>query len=288
MEKDIIGRLEEEIVNFTKLQKRVSDYILRDPMQAAFSTVDQLAHAIGVSTTTVVRLAAALGFTGYAEFQKELQEYLKTKASPSNKLELNVSDDQIRTDIDETITEITRLQVSNIDKTYSLLTNEQLEKVERLISNAGHIYICGSRSCYSVAYHLNYNLERMFGKADLLEPDMGKLTEALRRVSSNDILISMSMARYNRIVVDVTRILKEKGCQTIVITDGYNSPLAQYADVLLLTHCKSVDFHNSMVATSYLCEIIIGICTVKNPQMVKKNLKELEKYLNQLNLMMQK
>ena len=288
MDKDIMVRLEEEIVNFTKLQKKVSDFILRDPMQAAFSTVDQLAHAIGVSTTTVVRLASSLGYSGYAEFQRELQEYLKTKAAPSNKLELNVSDDCIREDIDEMVTEITKMQVSNIDKTYSLLTNEQLDKMERFIADAGHIYICGSRSCYSIAYHLNYNLERMFGKSDLIEPDMGKLVEVLRRVTRDDVLISMSMARYNRIVVEITRILKEKGCPVIVITDGYNSPLAQYADVLLLTHCESVDFHNSMVAASYLCEIIVGLCTVKNPQLVKKNLKELERYLNLMNLMMQK
>ena len=99
---------------------------------------------------------------------------------------------------------------------------------------------------------------------------------------------TLSMARYNRIVLDITRILKEKGCSAIVITDGYDSPLAQYADVLLLTQCESVDFHNSMVASSYLCEIIIGICTVKNPQLVKKNLKDLEKYLNKLSLMIQK
>lgn len=288
MEKDIMNRLEDEIANFTKLQRKVSDYILRNPMQAAFSTVDQLAHEIGVSTTTVVRLAVTLGYSGYTDFQRELQEYMKTKASPSNKLELNVSDDAVRTDLDQTVNEITRMQIGNIEKTYSMLTNEQLEKAAQFITDAKHIYICGSRSCYSVAYHLNYNLERMFGKSDLIVPNMSEVTEKLRRVDKEDVLISMSMSRYNRSVVDITRLLKEKGCSSIIITDGYNSPLAPYADVLLLTHCESVDFHNSMVASSYLSELLVGICTVKNPQLVKKNLKELEKYLTMMNVMMQK
>lgn len=288
MEKDIMNRLEDGITDFTKLQRKVSDYILRNPMQAAFSTVDQLAHEIGVSTTTVVRLAMSLGYSGYTDFQRELQEYMKTKASPSNKLELNVSDDAVRTDLDQTVNEITRMQISNIEKTYSMLTNEQLEKAAQLISEAKHIYICGSRSCYSVAYHLNYNLERMFGKSDMIVPNMGEVTEKLRRVDREDVLISMSMSRYNRGVVDITRLLKEKGCPAIIITDGYNSPLAPYADVLLLTHCESVDFHNSMVASSYLSELLVGVCTVKNPQLVKKNLKELDKYLSMMNIMMQK
>ncbi len=288
MDQDVMSRLEGEISNLTKLQKKVSDYILRDPMQAAFSTVDQLAHAIGVSTTTVVRLAMALGYSGYAEFQKELQDHLKTKASPSNKLEFNVREENVRSEIDSLVTDITKIQISNIDKTYQLLTNDQIIKVEQMISVAPHIYICGCRSCYSVAYHLNYNLERMFGKSDLIVPDLGELSEKLRRVNKEDIVISMSMSRYNKSVVEITRILKEKGCSAIVITDGYNSPLVPYSDVLLLTHCESVDFHNSMVAASYLAEVIVGICTVKNPQLVKRNLKELEKYLGILNIMVQK
>lgn len=288
MEKDIIDRLNEEINDLTKLQKKVSDYVLKEPMQAAFSTVDQLAHHVGVSTTTVVRLATSLGYSGYMEFQKDLQEYLKHKASPSNKLEINVTDKGGRSDLERTIHEITQIQLQNIDKTYRAFTDDQFIQAEQMIRTANHIYICGSRSCYSLAYHLNYNLDRMFGKSDVVAVDMGEITEKMRRMTPEDLIISMSMARYNRMVVDVARLAKEKGCASIVITDGYNSPLAQYADLLFLTHCKSVDFHNSMVAASYLCEILVGICTMHNPDIVRANLKKTEFYLNKFDVMMQK
>ena len=72
-----MNRIETHMDKLTKLQRKVADYVLSDPIQAAFMTVDQLAHAVDVSTATIVRFSLELGYSGYTEFQGELQEYLK-------------------------------------------------------------------------------------------------------------------------------------------------------------------------------------------------------------------
>ena len=55
--------------SFTSAQRKVADYILKNPTEVPFMTTDQLAVVIGVSVATVMRLAYALGYTGYSHFQ---------------------------------------------------------------------------------------------------------------------------------------------------------------------------------------------------------------------------
>ena len=288
MEQDLIHELENRINQLTRLQKCVAAYILKDPMQAAFSTVDELAHAAGTSTTTVIRLALFLGYSGYADFQKSLQEYLMQQASPSRKLELNTPYQKHRGEIDDIVVEITKMQIDNINKTFHALSNDQLMKTEALVTNAQHIYTCGSRSCSAMAYHLSHNLDQMYGKSNYITPNVGEIAETLRRITDKDVVIVITMARYNQFVLDVARLAKEKGASIIAVTDSYRSPLTEYANIIYIAECRSAGFHNAMVAASFLTEVIVGVCTMKNPELIKQNLKQSEKYLSALGIMSQK
>lgn len=283
--KDVLNRIEEEIGAMTKLQKRVADYVLKNPMEVAFATVDKVAHSVGSSTTTVMRFSNFMGYGGYSEFQAELRESLKTKASPSRKLEVNLEDGDAVDKESDIIAKITNMQMENIHKTFLSVDREALIKVEQMLSKSSHTYVTGSRSCYSPAYHLNYNLERMFGKSDLIPPNLGEVSEILRRIQDGDVLVAMTVARYNRIICDITKIAKERGAKIIVITDGYDSPLEKYADVVFIASCQSVDFHNSMTAVSYITDLIVGVCTMNHPKIIKHNLKLSETYLKELDIM---
>lgn len=57
-----------------KMQKKVADFILENPTRAAVMTTTKLSAAIGVSDTTVIRLAYALGYESFMQFQKQIRE----------------------------------------------------------------------------------------------------------------------------------------------------------------------------------------------------------------------
>lgn len=71
----------------TKGQKKVATYILRNPEEVAFLTSKKLGKNAGVSEATVIRLANALGISGFSEIQNISQSWLKRKRAPSEKLE---------------------------------------------------------------------------------------------------------------------------------------------------------------------------------------------------------
>ena len=64
---------------FSRSQKDVGQYIVDHLEEAAFHTAEELARRANTSSSTVVRFAQALGFTGYNELQQNARHgYLRT------------------------------------------------------------------------------------------------------------------------------------------------------------------------------------------------------------------
>ena len=62
--------IDERYHKFSKGQKKLADFIREDYDKAAFLTAAKMGEEVGVSESTVVRFATALGYDGYPEFQK--------------------------------------------------------------------------------------------------------------------------------------------------------------------------------------------------------------------------
>ncbi|MDF2523294.1 MAG: MurR/RpiR family transcriptional regulator [Clostridiales bacterium] len=281
MQRDLLKTIEQKISFLTKSQKKVADYIIKNPMQAAFSTVDQLAHSVGTSTTTIVRLALFLGFSGYAEFQKDLQELLKSRTGPSTKLEVSFKDANVKSNV---LKGIAQQQSENFNRTFDNLSDGLVFKTEKMLSEANHIYVAGFRSCFSVAHYLCYNLNRIFGNCDLMAAEGGEVPEKVHRVTAKDVVIVISLPRYIKEIVAISEVAKSRNASIIAITDGFLSPLAEKADALYSVECKSSDFHNSISSAMLVAEVLIGVCTMKNPQRVKQQLYETEQVLQTFNV----
>ena len=89
MEKsDLLERIREEFSSYSKGQKAIATYILENYDKAAFMTAGVLGETVGVSESTVVRFAYALGYKGYPKLQKHLQEIIKNKLTNVQKLNL--------------------------------------------------------------------------------------------------------------------------------------------------------------------------------------------------------
>lgn len=64
----------------THSQKVVANYVDENYEDIAFSTLEELAEKIGVSTTTVIRFARALDYSGFSEMQDSIKRRSRPKA----------------------------------------------------------------------------------------------------------------------------------------------------------------------------------------------------------------
>ena len=71
---DILKVIKERQSTMSKGHRAIAAYIIDHYDTAAFITASKLGDMVGVSESTVVRFACALGFDGYPELQKKLQE----------------------------------------------------------------------------------------------------------------------------------------------------------------------------------------------------------------------
>ena len=111
---DVLQRLTYYGTQLTKAQKTVADYMTEHMMEAAFSTVDKIAHTTGVSTTTVVRLALTLGYSGYAELQGALKKYLTTMSSPLHMFSSTVSNPADDEEDQDSFTYMMEVEIQNL------------------------------------------------------------------------------------------------------------------------------------------------------------------------------
>ncbi|MEG2936556.1 MAG: MurR/RpiR family transcriptional regulator [Clostridium sp.] len=281
MKENILNYLQENVLKVSKSQRLVADYILKNPIESTYSTIEAMAKKVGVSTTTIVRLTINLGFSGYAEFQKELRELLKKQSDPTVKLEMNLESGLIK---DNLVQEIINQQTGNLKATFETLVDETILKAESLITNSRKIYVIGGRSCYGVAHYLYYNLNRVYGKCELLSDEGTTLPEKIVKMREGDVIISLTLPRYIKNVIDVTEIAKGRGATVIGITDGYMSPLANHADILFTLSCKSLGFHNMATSLMLIADILISVCTMNNVDNVKTNLADIKRISDTLNI----
>lgn len=282
---DVLEKMKQEIPKLTKLQRKAADFIINNPMQAAFSTVDQLAHSVNTSTTTIVRLSLFLGYSGYTQFQKDLQDMLTSQNNPADKLTFNL---KVHPEKNDLIKSIINGQMNNFSKTVDNLSDELILKTEQLLSSANHIFVMGQRSCFSIAHYLSFNLDRIYGKSELLATEGGELYERIHRMEKGDVLIAVSMSRYIEAVYKTAEFAKQRGVSVISITDSYLSPLSPCSDVLFLAECHSLDFHNSIISGILMAEILIGVCAMNNLNLVQEHLEESEKVLTLFGVHMKK
>src|SRR4051812_124430 len=79
------------------VQRRVAAHVGGHGSRVAFHSSVELAEQVGVSQPSVTRLAAALGFSGFSELQRTIQDIVLGRARPSepgdhNKMQLAVED----------------------------------------------------------------------------------------------------------------------------------------------------------------------------------------------------
>jgi len=273
---DIIETIQSRYGEYTKTQKKVADYVTKYTLHASFMTIDSMAHEIGVSTMSIIRLAMVLGYSGYSEFQHALQEYLKNWARPSLKLKAKEHSDGAPNNL---IEKIVTQQIENLELTYNAMGSDSIMKATKIISNAEQVFIMGMRSSYSVAHYLNYNINRMFGHSSLISAEGGEEYDKLLKLDDSSVLIAFTLPRYVEKVQIACQVAKQRGAKVIAITDKFSSPIASDADVVFCVETSSIGFHNSILSSMLIAEIIIGSLTEGNHQHIEDRLKEMEDVL---------
>ena len=224
-------------------------------------TAAKLGALVGVSESTVVRFAIELGFEGYPELQRALQELVRTRLTSFERIEVS---DALMGDKD-ILEQVLLSDVEKLRKTLESVDREAFDQaIDRIIS-AKRIYILGVRSSASLAGFLHYQLQMVFDNLTLVQTTSGnEMLEQIMRIGEGDVMIAISFPRYSKRIIDAIDYAHSKGAVTVALTDSASSPLAQGADHLLIARSDMASFVDSYVAPlSVINALIVAVSKKK-------------------------
>ena len=245
MKRNLIAMIEEGMPTFSKGQKRIANYILEHYDKAAYMTASKMGALVGVSESTVVRFAIELGFEGYPEMQKSLQELIRMKLTSVQRVEVTNS----LIGEGDVLEKILMSDAEKIRRTLEEVDREAFEAAVDAIVAADKIYIIGVRSSSSLAGFLNFNFRMIFDNVKFVQTTSGsEMFEQIMSIGPNDVMIAISFPRYSKRIVNAVEYAHNAGADVISLTDSHQSPIAGVADQLLLARSDLVSFVDSLVA----------------------------------------
>ena len=230
MKGDFLTRIRGEYNQFTKAEKKVADYILQNYREVLFMSITDLAEACDVGDTSVFRFCKTLELKGYQEFKMLLSLSLHDETNGQGRLEGDIS-------LEDSFAEVSRKVLNTnmiaLEETYSLLNEENFDRVIRLLHEAKRICFFGvGASMLSAMKAANRFLR--------IEPKVSCVTDSHMQamvatmMGEGDAAVIFSYSGATKDTIHVAELAKKAGARTICITRFVKSPLTSFSDVTLL------------------------------------------------------
>lgn len=273
MNKNLLVLMEERMPEFSKGQKRIARYILDHYDKAAYMTASRLGSIVEVSESTVVRFAIEVGFDGYPEMQRALQELIRTRLTAVQRVDVTNS----LIGEDDVLDKVLGSDADKIRRTLDEIDRKSFDEAVEKIVAARSIYIIGVRSSSTLAGFLNFNFRMILDNVKFVQTTSGsEMFEQIMSIGPEDVLIAISFPRYSKRIINAVEYATSAGADVISITDSRQSPIAAGADQLLLARSDMVSFVDSLVAPLSIINAIIVAVARKKPDDVRERLEKLE------------
>ena len=270
--KYLISHIQSQYTRFSKGQKLIAQYILKNYDNVAFMTACKLWETVGVSESTVVRFANALGYSGYPKLQDALQEVIKNKLTTVQRVDMvkEFNDDSA------ILKKIVKSDIDNIKDTLEGIDEKAFEEAANRIFKAKRIYIVGLRSSFTIAQYLGFYLGIILDSVHVIRTDMGDAFEQVVKINEDDVLIAISFPRYSKKSYQIVSYAKEKGAHIVSLTDSPFAPVASFTDNLLLVKSNMVSFVDSLVPALSIANALIVSVGMKEKEDIKQHFDDLE------------
>lgn len=275
---DLTSRINECYGSLSKGQKILATYITDNYDKAVFLTAAKMGQVVGVSESTVVRFATHLGYKGYPEFQKALEEMVRNKLNSIQRMEVTYG----RISQSHILETVLQSDQEKIKDTLEHIDEHAFELAVDTIIKAKHIYIVGIRSCAPLAAFMAFFFNLMFENVTLLQTNnSSELFEQMVRISKDDVIIGISFPRYSMRTLKAMEFANNRNAKVITLTDSVHSPMNLYSSCNLIARSDMASIVDSLVAPlSVINALIVALCMKKQGE-VAKTLETLEDIWNE-------
>lgn len=270
----LLSKINVQYQNFSKGQKKLAAYIKENYDKAAFLTAAKLGETVGVSESTVVRFATHLGYKGYPEFQRELEELVRNKLNSIQRMEVTYG----KVPQSEILDTVLHSDIDKIKMTLEAVDHEAFNLAVETILEAKNIYVVGIRSCAPLAEFLAFYLNLIFDGVRLLNTNSAsELFEQMIRIGEKDVIIGISFPRYSMRTLKALEFANNRNAKVITLTDSIHSPMNLYSSCNLIARSDMASIVDSLVAPLSVINALVVALSMRKQKTVVATLEALEK-----------
>lgn len=239
--KSVVPIIESNYNNFTMVEKNIADFFIHNHEKMDFSA-KTVAAKLFVSEASLSRFAKKCGYRGYREFVYQYEETLVEKK--------------------ESMTGNTRMILNAyqelLNKTYSLVDEEQIGRIGKYLNQAERVFVCGKGSSGLAASEMELRFMRIGVDIDSLQDSDRMRMQAVFQ-DKRCLVFGISISGETEGVRYLLREAHKRGAKTVMITAQNKDSYAEYcSEVLLLPSLRHLN-HGNVISPQFPILVMLDL-----------------------------
>lgn len=254
MEGSVINQICASMDSFFDTEKKIGDYIVRNPKKVVDMTVGELAKECGVSEASVSRFCKRIELKGFHHLKISLAREL-VDAKDGGEISGHISVD----DMEGSLRGILSNKMEELRQTVAMIDREKLKKILDVINNADTVLMAAVGNTIPVAMDGAYKLNQIGIRAmstPIWETELGYSYN----LTDKDVVVAISNSGESTGVIQILEAAKSRGAVAISITNNVRSSVAELSTYHITTATREKLFLDgycfSRVSATMVIEII--------------------------------
>lgn len=228
---------------------RIADYILAQPEKIVSMSVTELSEETGVSEGSIINFCRGIGLSGFQQMKLSLAQEI---VQPVQFIHEDLARDD---DMDTICRKVFHSGIQALRDSLSVLRPTDMSRAVYMVRAAKRVEIYGIGSSAPIAEDTHYRMLRIGLDARVVVDSHVQAISA-SRCDPDVAVLTISHSGATHETVAATRLAKEAGANTIVITNFARSPIQAYADVVLFTMARETSFRTEAM-TSRIAQLCV-------------------------------
>lgn len=229
MEKSVLNQICTLYDSFFETEKKIGDYIIRNPKDIVDVTVGELAVKCQVSEASISRFCKKIGLKGFHHLKISIAKELVNR-DDNEEYSNDISIDNKK----QSLKSILANKVAELTQTVSMMDTDNLDEILNKINNARSVLFAAVGNTIPVAMDGAYKLNQI-GIPAISTPVLETQLAYSYNLTADDVVIAISNSGESTGVINIIEAAKQNKAITISITNHDNSSLAKLSEYHITT-----------------------------------------------------
>lgn len=223
------ARIQNAYARLTPVERKIADFVLTHREQVVEMTAGEMAKAVDVAASGVIRFCQKLGYEGFSQMKINLAAQIEPQA---DLIMPAVGPDD---DTDTVFAKVFQSSIKTLKDTLALMDRSAIGQAVQMMQQATRIEFYGVGTSAVIAMDAYYRLMRI-GYPAFCATDSQIMRVSATQLGPGQVAVGISHSGRTAETIESLRSAREQGAQTLVITSYLDSPICREADLVLCVY----------------------------------------------------